>query len=154
MSLINRYYYYGYANLWYCCCCCCCRACDLYSSAQLLIEGVLLTVVDPGDKNVLLNFVGAFKDQLEHCRHKTSILFSVPNSLLTMSHAYNNNNNNNNYFLSASQAETTPSTLSATSQHHAVPQGSSALGAGLAVGAGPTNQPTIFPPQRRLSRGI
>ena len=61
------------------------------------MEGILLTAKDPVDKHLLLSFVGAFKDQLSVCRHKSSVLFSMPNSLWTAS---------SHYFLSASAATT------------------------------------------------
>lgn len=43
-------------------------ACENYTTARLLIEGVLITAYDPTDRETLQQFVVTFNDQLAHCR--------------------------------------------------------------------------------------
>jgi predicted YcjX-like family ATPase len=47
----------------------------LYSTAVLLIEAVMLTAADSTDRRTLQTFADAFKDQLNACKQRSSLLF-------------------------------------------------------------------------------
>ena len=44
------------------------RACDHYTSARLLVEGVMMTACEPQDRETLHQFAMSFTDRLAHCR--------------------------------------------------------------------------------------
>ena len=106
------------------------QACDSYTSARLLIEGVMMTATEPSDRATLQHFAHTFGEQYTQCRmlleSHSQILPGLPGggvSSMGMSNAHttvkqpssmtiplqnNNNNNNNNSNSSPVVATTIP----------------------------------------------